>query len=116
MPAIAATSLQGVGVRTKTRTTLTGSGDTFTYRPGRGDFLVLHNPTGSAISPVIDGDGGTTADIQGLGTVSVAGGYAVGSIAAGAEVLIPLDSIAQYLKGNIAITSGSGLVGSVLTT
>lgn len=116
MATIAATSMQGVGVRAKTRTTLNGTADTFTYRPGRGDILVLHNPTGGAISPVIDGDGATTAEIQGLGVVTTSGGYAVGSIAAGAEVLIPLDSIGQYLKGVITINSGSGLVGSVLTT
>jgi hypothetical protein len=117
MATIAATSMQGVGSRPKTRTTLNGTADTFTYRPGRGDILVLHNPTGSTISPVIDGDGATTAEIQGLGVVTTSGGYTVPSgIAAGAEVLIPLDSIAQYLKGVITITSGSGLVGSVLTT
>lgn len=116
MATIAATSMQGVGVRAKTRTTLNGTADTFTYRAGRGDILVLHNPTGSTITPVIDGDGATTAEIQGLGVVTTSGGYAVGGIAAGAEVLIPLDSIAQYLKGVITINSGSGLVGSVLTT
>lgn len=116
MATIAATSMQGVGSRPKTRTTLNGTADTFTYRPGRGDILVLHNPTGSSITPVIDGDGATTAEIQGLGVVTTSGGYSVGAIAAGAEVLIPLDSIAQYLKGVITINSGSGLVGSVLTT
>jgi hypothetical protein len=116
MPAITATSMQGVGVRAATRTTLTSSGNTFTHRAGLGDMLILHNPTGGALSPVIDGDGSTTADIMGLGTVNVASGYAVGSIAAGSQVLIPLDSIAQYLKGTVDITSGTGLVATLLTT
>jgi hypothetical protein len=113
MPAIVSTSMQGVGVRASTRTTLTSSGNTFTYVPG--SFLVLHNPTGGAISPVIDGDGGTTVDVQGLGTISVASGYAVGSIAAGAQVLIPLDSIALYLKGTVSVTTATDLVASILT-
>lgn len=113
MPAIVSTSMQGVGVRASTRTTLGGSGNTFTYAPG--SFLVLHNPTAGSLTPVIDGDGGTTVDVQGLGTVSVTGGYSAGAIAAGSQVLIPLDSIALYLRGTVDITSGTGLVASILT-
>lgn len=113
MPALVATSMQGVGVRASTRVTLTATGNTFTYIPG--SILVLHNPTGGALSPVIDGDGGTTIDIQGLGTVSVAGGYAVGSIAAAAQALIPLDSIQHFLRGSVDITTGTGLVATLLT-
>lgn len=116
MPSITATSLQGVGQRASTRTTLGASGNTLTYRQGAGDILVLHNPTAGALSPVIVGNGATTVDVAGLGVVTVSGGYAVGSIAAGAQVLIPLDSIANYLRGTIDITGGSGLVASLLTT
>lgn len=114
MPAITATSLLGVGQRAKTRVTLGASGNTVAWAKGRGQLLTLHNPTGGALSPVIVGNGGTTADVDGLGTVTVSGGYAVGSIAAGNEVVIPLDSIALYLKGTIDITGGTGLVGSLL--
>ncbi len=114
MPALVATSMQGVGSRAATRVTLTATGNNFTYRPGAGDMLVLHNATAGALSPIINGNGGTTVDVVGLGTVNVAAGYAVGSIAAGAQVLVPLDSIAQYLKGTIDITSGTGLVASLL--
>ncbi len=113
MPAIVATSMQGVGVRASTRVTLGASGNTFMYPPGA--LLVLHNPTGGALSPVIDGDGGTTVDVNGLGTVSVAAGYAVGSIAAAAQVFIPLDSIQHFLRGTVDITSGTGLVATLLT-
>lgn len=116
MPAITATTLQGVGQRASARTTLGASGNTLTYRQGAGDILVLHNPTAGALSPTIIGNGATTVDVTGLGTVSVAAGYAVGSIAAGAQVLIPLDSIGNYLKGTIDITGGNGLVASLLTT
>ena len=63
---------------------------------------------------MIDGDGGTSVPVQGIGTVDVSGGYAVGSIAAGAAKVVPLDSIAAYLKGTIAVTGGTGLVAVLL--
>jgi hypothetical protein len=113
MPAIAATSIAGSGKAAVTLTTLNGT-DSLTYREGNKPILVLHNPTAGAISPVIDGNGGTTVAVQGLGSVDVSGGYAVGSIAAGACVAIPLITIREYLKGTIAITGGSGLAAALL--
>lgn len=114
MPAIATTTLLGVGSRAKARTTLAANGNTLSYQSGAGDYLVLHNPTGGALSPTIIGNAATTVDVQGLGLVNVAAGLALGSIAASAEVLIPLDSISHYLKGTIDITGGAGLVASHL--
>jgi hypothetical protein len=116
MATITETVGTGLGAVALTQTTLDGTADTFTFREGTGQILILRNPTGGALSPVIDGDGGTTANIDGLGVVSTASGYAVGSIAAGAAVSIPLDSIRQYLKGTIAITSGSTLIAALLRT
>lgn len=115
MATITATAMTGSGARTVTEVTLNASSDTFTYSSGARQILVLRNPTASPISPTIDGDGGTTVSVQGLGSVDVSGGYAVGSIAAGAVVAIPLDTISSYLQGTIAITSGSGLVGVLLS-
>lgn len=106
----------GLGAVALTQTTLTGTSDTFTYREGTGQILILRNDTAGALSPVIDGAGGTTVNAPGLGVVSVASGYSVGSIAAGAAVSIPLDSISKYLQGVITITSGTGLVASLLRT
>lgn len=116
MATIVETVGTGLGAVALTQTTLTGTDDTFTYREGTGQILILRNGTGGALSPVIDGAGGTTVGVNGLGVVSVASGYAVGSIAAAAAVSIPLDSINQYLKGAIAITTGTGLVASLLRT
>jgi hypothetical protein len=116
MATITETVGTGLGAVALTLTTLTGTADTFTYRQGTGQILMLRNPSGSPISPVIDGAGGSTAAVPGLGNVSVASGFAVGSIAAGAAVAIPLDTIFQYLKGAIAITSGADLVASLLRT
>lgn len=114
MPAIPKTDMSGFGRRALAEVTLNGTNDTFVYAPRKRAILVLRNPTGAAISPVIDGNGGTTVPVAGVGNVDVSGGFAVGAIAAGAAVAIPLDTIAEYLKGTIAITASSGLVGALL--
>ena len=114
MTAIVATNMQGFGQRTVTLTTLDGSGDTFTYKESTNPVLIMRNATAGALSPVIDGAGGTVVPVPGVGNVNVSGGYPVGSIAAGAAVAIPLYTIREYLKGTIAITGGNGLVCSLL--
>ncbi len=113
MATIVSTSLGGTGQRTLTRTTLTGTADTFTYVAGA--LLILENPTGGALSPTITGASASSAiPVKGFGTVSAAGGYEVGSIAAGAARMIPLDSISEYLAGAISITNGTGLVAAIM--
>lgn len=113
MPAITATSMTGSLVRTLTETTLNGSTDSFTYNSDRRAVLTFRNPTAGALTPVIDGSGGTTVAVAGIGDVSVSAGYSVGSIAAGAAVAIPLNTINEYLRGTIAITGGTGLVAAL---
>ncbi len=109
MPAVAATNFNANGVAAVTETTLNGS-DTLTYTEGRSKYLILRNPTGGALSPTIDGAGATSEYVPGLGTVTTSGGFAVGSIAAGAVKTINLETIKAYLKGVIAIANGTGLV------
>ena len=109
MPAITNTQFESTGKVTATQTTLNGT-DSFTYTPGVTKYLILRNPTGGAISPVIDGDGATSEYLAGVGSITTSGGFAVGSIAAGAVSVVDLDAISAYLKGTIAINSGSGLV------
>lgn len=116
MATITETIGSGLGAVALTQTTLTGTADTFTFREGTGQILILRNDTAGELTPVIDGAGGTTVPVAGLGVVSVASGYTVGAIAAGAAVSIPLDSISKYLKGVIAITSATGIVASLLRT
>ncbi len=105
-----------LGVGTLTETTLTGTADTFTYKEGQGQILVLRNPTAGALSPVINGSGNAATPVQGLGSVNTTTGFAVGSIPVGQARFIPLDSIGLYLKGTISITTGTGLVASLLKT
>lgn len=102
----------GVGVNAVTPTTLAGS-DTFVYTRGANQFLVINNPTGGGIACTIDGADGTTVGVPGLGPVSVAAGYALGTIAAGATKVVQLDSIDAYLQGVIAIT-GTGLTAFII--
>ena len=114
MPAIVATSMQGTGKRTITETTLNGTTDTLTYKSSQGQILILRNGAAGALTPIIRGAGSTTIPVQGIGSVDVSAGYAVGSIAAGAEVAIPLDTIRAYLVGVVSITGGTGLSASLL--
>src|SRR5690349_19756959 len=89
-----------VGANTAAPTTLGGS-NSFVYERGKNQILVINNPTGGGIACTIDGDGGTSVKVPGVGAVSVSSGYSVGTIAAGATVVIQLDSIFEYLSGTI---------------
>ena len=113
MPDITKTDMRNTGSAAVADTTLNGT-DSFAYTPNRGALLVLRNPTAGALSPVIDGDGATTVGVVGVGSIDISAGYAVGSIAAGATKAVRLDAIREYLAGTIAVTSGSGLVASLL--
>lgn len=115
MADILPTNIRSVGSKALVETTLTGT-DTLTYTPNRGQILVLRNPTAGALSPVIDGAGGTTVVKPGIGSVDVSGGFTgIGSIAAGESAVLPLDPISDYLVGAIAVTGATGLVASLLT-
>lgn len=116
MATIAQTTITGGDAVALTETTLDGSSDTFTYINGARQVLTFRNPTGDAISPTIDGDGASTVDVDGVGSVDISSGYSVGSIAAGEAVAIQLDSIKRYLAGTITISSGSGLVATLIRT
>lgn len=112
MPAITATSMLGSGVRTVTETTLNGT-DSFTFVPTRHPVITFRNPTAGALSPTIVGSLATVVNVAGLGSVSVSGGFAVGSIAAGALRAVPLNTIHEFLKGDITITAGTALIATL---
>ena len=114
MATIVATNIKGGGVKTITETTLTGTLDTFTYRSGVSQTLIFRNATVGALTPVIDGASSSTVSINGIGSIDVSAGYAIGSIAAGAVKSINTDEIFEYLRGTIAITGGTGLVATLL--
>ena len=109
MPAIVSSKISSIGAVTATQTTLNGT-DSFVYQYGITKYLILRNPTAGAISPVIDGGDAVREYLPGVGNVSTASGFSVGSIAAGAVTVVDLDAIRGYLKGAIAINTGTGLV------
>lgn len=113
MAAITATNIQAAGANVVTRTTL-GSSDTLTYNQYSKAILVLDNITGGALTPNIDGAGGSTVPVSGIGNVSVASGLTLASIGAGVCVAISLDSISKYLQGVVTITGGTGMKAHIL--
>ena len=113
MATITATSMTGSGARQITVTTCTAS-DTFTYTAGKKQTLVIYNDTAGAITPNIDGDGGSTVPVAGVGSVDVSGGYTTPSIGVGETHAIPLDSISAYLTGTIAMTGADGAEAHLL--
>lgn len=109
MPVIAPTKITSIGTVTAVQTTLDGT-DTFVYKDGVSKYLILRNPTEGALSPVIDGTDAVSQYLPGVGNVSTSAGYAVGSIAAGACVVVDLESIRGFLLGTIEVKTGTGLV------
>ena len=85
--------------------------DQFVYQPDADQVMVLRNPTGSAISPVLTGNNVSPAHpVPGAMPMDLTGGFTVGAIAAGQSVAIPLDSVRFWIKGDRAfINSGAGL-------
>lgn len=104
MAVITATNFQGQ-VTTPAVTTL-GASDTFTYQAGM--YLIINNVTAGAITPNLDGDGGTTWSAPGIGNIDVTGGYTTESIAAGSQRIISLDSIKAFMQGVVTVTGGDG--------
>jgi hypothetical protein len=112
MAAITATTV-GDGDTVMTVTTL-GASDTFTYDPKKGPLLILDNVTGGALTVTIDGDLGTTVDVDGIGAVDVSPGFPTQLIGIGAKVVVRLGTIREFLKGTITVTGGTGIEASLL--
>jgi len=113
MAVITPTDMTGSGSRAVTVTTL-GASDTFVYNPDKKPVLYLNNVSGGALTPLIDGDGGTTTPCPGIGDVDVSAGLTLDSIGIGATAAIPLNSIEAFLKGVITITGGDAIEATLL--
>lgn len=113
MALIANSSINAAGANALTETIL-GASDTLTYNPARKPILILNNITAGALTPNIDGAGGTVVPVPGIGNVSVAIGYTTPSIPAGDSVAIPLNSISEFLRGVVTVTGGSGIQAFIL--
>ncbi len=113
MAAITATSMAGLGVRAVTITTL-GASDTLTYDATKVQTLIFNNVTAGALTPKIDGDGGTTVNVDGLGSIDVSAGLTLASIAAGDSVAVRLKTISGYVAGVVTVTGGTGIEAQLL--
>jgi hypothetical protein len=86
--------------------TLTSS-DTITFSAARKQLLVVDNETGGPLTLKIDGDGGTTVSVPGVGPVTVSGGYDI-VIADGAGAAVVLGTISAYCKGVVTLSGAAG--------
>ncbi len=113
MALITATSMTGSADRVVTVTTL-GASDTFVYNASRRPVLILNNVTIGTLTPLIDGDGGTTVPCPGIGDVDVSAGLTLTLIGVGATAAIPLATISGYLQGVITLTGADGIEAQIL--
>lgn len=111
MAAIASISVVNTGSFAAAISTLSAD-DTITRNRSKTQLVVFRNTTGGSLTATIDGDGGTSVIKPGIGSVSVAGGYAV-IVAASLSVAVLLSSIDDYTKGVVHITGASGLTVQV---
>ena len=110
MPLITPTNMNQAGAITPTVITLNGTDDSFAYNATRNPVLILDNVSGGALTPIIDGAGGTTVPVTGAPDgLDVSAGFAVGSIPAGEKRAIALNSIKAFLTGAISITGGTAI-------
>ncbi len=110
MAAIASIA-SAVGSFTANESTLTAS-DTITFNSAKLQLLVLRNATAGSLTATIDGDGGTTVTVPGVGVVNVAAGYGI-TIPAGETRAVVLSSISAYCQGTVTITGASGMKATV---
>jgi hypothetical protein len=107
MSAIASINAAVSGVFAATVTTLSAD-DTITFKPTKKQLLLLTNTTAGALTATLDGDGGTTIAVPGVGSVSVAGGLAI-PLAAGESKGVFLGSVRGYCKGVVHLLGGTGI-------
>jgi len=86
--------------------------DTITVKASKKQLMLLRNPTGGSLTATVDGDGGTTVTVPGLGPVDVSAGKAI-VVGAGLSVAVVLSTISAYTKGNVHVTGGTGLKISI---
>lgn len=111
MAAIASINAAQAGAFAAAITTLSAD-DTITFNANKKQLLVFRNTTGGSLTATIDGDGGTTVAVPGIGNVSVAGGLAV-VVAAGASVAVVLSTVKHYCQGVVHITGAANLTAQL---
>lgn len=112
--AVIAANARRVTVPTTLNKTVLGATDTLVYKQTTTQDLYLHNTTAGSLTLNIDGSLGTTISPPTLGgTVDVSAGKSV-IVAAGALVLVNLQSISAFLQGTVNCTGASGLTAWIV--
>lgn len=83
--------------------------DTITFNASRKQLLVLRNPTGGSLTATIDGTGGTTVNVPGLGSIDVSAGKGI-TVGAGLSRAVVLSQFSQYCQGVVHITGAAGMI------
>lgn len=86
--------------------------DTITINASKRQLLVLRNTTGGSLTCTIDGDGGTTVQVEGIGSVSVASGLAI-VVAAGTSQAVVLSTVRHYCQGVVHLTGAATLTAQL---
>lgn len=92
-------------------TTLTAS-DTITFDATKKQLMVFRNTTAGSLTATIDGNGGTTVQVAGIGPVSVAAGLAI-TVPVGESRAVVLSTIREYCKGVVSVTGAEGLTAQL---
>jgi hypothetical protein len=107
MAAITAIDATQKGAFTANHSTLSAD-DTITFEAAKKQLLVLRNTTGGSLTCTIDGDGGTTVQVDGIGSVSVSAGLAI-AVPAGESRAVVLSTVKHYCQGVVHLTGASTL-------
>lgn len=114
MALLTATDAGQAGAFAVTEGTLTAD-DTLTINAAKKQLLVLRNDTGGLLTATLDGDGGTTVQVAGLGLgapIDVSAGKAI-PVAANSRVAVMLNTLSAYTKGVVHLTGGTGLKAQI---
>ncbi len=111
MAAIASLDATQVGAFTSTGTVLTAD-DTITFNAKKKQLLVLTNTTAGSLTCTLDGSTGTSVNVPGLGSVSVASGLAI-TVAAGVSKAVVLSTVSAYCQGVVHLLGADGLTAQV---
>lgn len=111
MAAIPSIAVVNTGAFTAAITTLSAD-DTITFNAKKRQLLVLRNTTAGSLTVTIDGDGGTTVNVSGIGSVSVAGGYAI-AVPASESRAVLLSAVSAYCKGVVHLLGAANLTAQL---
>lgn len=110
MAAIPSISLAQDGVFGVAFSTLTAS-DTITIASNQ--FLLFHNDTSDPLTAVVDGDGSTTKQVDGVGPVNTSSGVSV-LVPSGEFKVLNVNSRRAFFDGVVSITGAEALKVAVL--